>query len=155
MMSDMETTAVPLLDRVEVIHDRRVPDPADRALDAWRLATALRSLIARDDEPPTLWRSATFAQGVEAIRVSLAAVHTRVALTRTSRVLLDDASPAGSAFPLAAQRLARDPAAVALAIRWLELEAGTQLPSWRDIVRRRTLEPTDRRTAPDAELWFG
>ena len=151
----METTAIATLDRVDGIHDHRVSDPADRAREAHRLATALRSLVARDEEPPPLWRSATFAHGVEAIRATLVSVRAAAALDGSARRLLGAEDGAGPSFGLVAQRLARDPAAVALAIRWLEIDGKVTLPPWPDVVRRRTLEPADRQVAVDAELWFG
>jgi hypothetical protein len=151
----METTAVATLDRVDVIHGHRVSDPADHAQEAQRLATALRSLIARDDEPPPLWRSATFAHGVEAIRASLVDARTTAALVRSARGLLQTEDGAESSFRLVVQRLARDPAAVALAIRWLEIDGTVTLPPWPDVVRRRSIAPLDRQPVPDVELWFG
>ncbi len=156
----METTAVATLDRVDVIHDhrvsdRRISDPADRAHEAQGLASALRSLVARDEEPPPLWRSATFAQGVEAIRASLGDARTTAALARAARGLLHAADGAGRSFGVAARLLARDPVAVALAIRSLEVDGAVTLPPWPDLVRRHSIAPPDPEPVPDAELWFG
>jgi hypothetical protein len=122
---------------------------------ACRLASALRSLVARDDGPPPVWRSAAFADGVEAIRTSLAKATTLSAIDRVAAVLLDGATGSGWSFSQAAQRLARDPAAVAIAMCWLEAEDRVMLPAWSEVIRRRTLEPIRKHTAPDAELWFG
>ncbi len=141
-----------------VVSRDRTDGPTSRDLletPAGRLASVLRSLVARDDEPPPLWRSASFADGVEAIRTSLAGAHTPSAIDRAAAVLLDGAGRPGWTFPVAAQRLARDPAAVAVAIRWLELDARVELPSWSGVVRRHSLEPVGTLSGGDAELWFG
>lgn len=122
---------------------------------ACRLASALRSLVARDDEPPPVWRTPAFADGVEAIRASLSGAHTPSVIDRAATVLLDGAARADWSFSLAAQRLARDPAAVAIAMRWLELDARAALPAWPDVVRRRALQPVRAPAARDVELWFG
>ncbi len=122
---------------------------------AARLASALRSLVARDDELPPVWRSAAFADGVDAIRTSLSEAHTRSAIDRAATVLLEAATRSGWSFPIAAQRLARDPAAVAIAIRWLEVDGRRALPAWPDVVRRHALEPAGSLVTPEAELWFG
>jgi len=122
---------------------------------AQRLASALRSLVARDDEPPPVWRSPAFADGVGAIRTSLAQTHARSVIDHAATVLLDGEGRSGWSFAQAAQRLARDPAAVAIAIRWLEVDQRVSLPAWPDVVRRRSLEPDDQPSRADAELWFG
>jgi hypothetical protein len=126
-----------------------------RQSTARRLASALSSLVARDDEPPPVWRSATFADGVEAIRTSLAGAHTSSAIERAASVLLDGAGRSDWSFALAVQRLGRDPAAVAIAMRWLEVDARVMLPPWPEVVRRRILEPVGKLLGGDAELWFG
>jgi hypothetical protein len=154
-MAGMETTAVATLDRVDVIHDHRVDGPADRRREGERLAGALRSLIARDDAPPPLWLSPTFSHGVEAIRASLTGIDTTVVLIRSARGMLEPVDAAGTPFAVVAQRLARDPAAVALAVRWLEIDGATSLPAWPELVRRRSIEPPDRDSDPDAAIWFG
>lgn len=150
----METTTVATPHRVDVIADRRVGGPADRRQEGERLAAALRSLIARDDAPPPLWLSATFTRGVETIRASLDGVETTAVLVRSARGMLEPVDAQGTPFALVAQRLARDPAAVALGIRWLEIDGTMRLPAWPELVRRRSIEPLDR-TARDAEIWFG
>jgi hypothetical protein len=122
---------------------------------AQRLASALRSLVARDDEPPSVWRSASFADGVEAIRTSLAEAHTPSAIDHAATVLLDGDVPTDWSFALAAQRLARDPAAVAIAVRWLEVAGRVVLLPWPEVVRHRSLEPAGYQVGADAELWFG
>jgi hypothetical protein len=154
-MRGMETTAVATLDRVEVIHDGRVDDPADRRREGERLAAALGSLIARDDAPPPLWLTPTFSHGVDAIRASLTGIESTNVLIRSARGMLDPVDDAGTPFALVAQRLARDPAAVALAVRWLEIDRATALPSWPELVRRRSIEPVEPTPARDAEIWFG
>jgi len=122
---------------------------------ARRLASVLRSLVARDDEPPSVWRSVAFADGVEAIRRSLAGAHTPSAIDRAAIVLLDGSGRSGWPFSLAAQRLGRDPAAVAIALRWLEVDGRVKLPDWPDVVRRHSLAAVGTLSETDAELWFG
>lgn len=154
MIGVMETTTAAPLHRVDVITDRQAESSADRRREGERLAAALRSLIARDDAPPPLWLSATFTRGVETIRASLDPVETTAVLVRSARGMLEPVDAEGTPFAVLAQRLARDPAAVALGIRWLEIDGRTRLPAWPEVVRRRSIEPDDR-TARDAEIWFG
>jgi hypothetical protein len=155
MIGAMETSAVVTIDRAPSTPGARVESLLDLGREIERLGAALRSLVARDDEPPILWRSVTFASGVEAIREALGPVATVPELAWSGRGLIEVEAGRTSSFARAAQRLARDPASVALALRWLELDGRNRLPAWTDVVRRRSLEPLGRDPVHDAGLWFG
>jgi hypothetical protein len=158
MIGSMDTIVRSALDRQDVIRerrDRRADGPLDQRQEGERLATALRSLIARDEAPPPLWLSATFARGVDTIRASLAGIETTSVLVRSARGMLEPVDADGTPFAVLARRLARDPAAVALGIRWLEIDLACALPPWPDVVRRRSLDPAAREPAGDAAIWFG
>jgi hypothetical protein len=131
------------------------------AVDRWSplreleaLADALPLLIARDDERPRTWSLPAFIAQVAATRASLAgptAVRTLAAHLRPVdvRERVD-----GPPFEQAARRLARDAEAVGLAIRWLEIETDARLPSWPELLRRRSV-PGAGDAVIDAGLWFG
>jgi hypothetical protein len=158
MIAHMETivrSALDPLDDIQKRPDRRADGPLDRRQEGKRLAAALRSLIARDEAPPPLWLSLTFAHGVDAIRASLAGIESTGVLVRSARGLLEPVDPEGTPFAALARRLARDPAAVALGLRWLEIDLGCTLPPWPDLVRRRRLGPVDGDPVRDAAIWFG
>ena len=133
------------------------PVPADATREALdRLADALPSLVARDDDPPPLWRSAEFAQQVEDLRTALGPARSADELLRRVRCVgpLEPVARHES-FDALARRLARDPLCVALAIRWIELASDRPLAAWPALVRRRSLAlcPAD----PELEVatWFG
>jgi hypothetical protein len=126
--------------------DLRPPAPPapwpGRAVDADSqvLASALAQLLERDGERPARWSTPSFSLAVETAR----------------QMPLDGPSTLGHQerldFAAAAVRLARDPWAVALAIRQLERRAQRRLPPWIDLVDAglRT-----RPSALDTALWFG
>jgi hypothetical protein len=58
-------------------------------------------------------------------------------------------------FESAARRLAGDATAVAFAIRWLELQADSDLPGWPEVLRRGSFRSTTPHGHLDAALWFG
>jgi hypothetical protein len=136
------------------------------------LAEALPFLLARDDERPHLWRSAVFADQVSTMRSRVAAILDPHGLVgRVRRLGIELAPPADppvvgaeedrrpGRFESAARRLGRDPVAVALAIRWLEIRSGTRLPTWDDLMRRRVMVPqpagSESAFGRDASIWFG
>jgi hypothetical protein len=151
----METTAALVSDRVAPVREARVDDLRELGRAIERLGTVLRSLVARDDEPPPVWRSATFARGVEAIRATLSPVASLPELAWSARGLVDAEPGANLPFGIVAHRLARDPASVALAVRWHEIDGAVRVAAWPDVVRRRSLEPVGRDPVHEAGLWFG
>ncbi len=142
-------------ERVAPVREVRVDDLQSLALGIERLGAVLRSLVARDDDPPVMWRSATFARGVEAIRATLAPAASLPELAWSARGLVDAEPGAKTPFGIVAHRLGRDPASVALAVRWLEIEGAARIAAWPDVIRRRSLAPTGRDPVHEAGLWFG
>ena len=130
--------------------------------DAWTalereletLADILPFLLAHDDERPIAWSAPAFVGQVEFVRSSVATVAKRRHLAaRLGPARVRDET---GRFERAAQRVAVDPVAVGLTIRWLEIETDSRLPSWTDILRRRTLDPTPPGlTSADTSLGFG
>ncbi len=133
-------------------------DSANLQRDLEMLADALPFLVARDDDRPPMWMSPEFGRQVAAARVHVATIasHRRLA-TRMRLVEAPDAvEPRESGrFEAAARRLAHDATCVALAIRCVELRANAHLPSWTEILRRRTLAVTPVDPGRDGSLWFG
>ena len=127
--------------------------PGDDDLRA--LADALAWLLARDGDDPPLWWSPTFARQVASARSVVATV------TSTTRLSagLERPGPSGTGvrgrFDADARRLARDPVSVALAVRWLELRDGAMLPTWTELLRRRSLSPCAPDRGPEPTPWFG
>jgi hypothetical protein len=92
----------------------------------------------------------------------VAAIRSRVATIVNRRLLAarlgPDANAAeGSRFEQAARRLACDANAVALAIRWIEIQGDLRLPGWPEILRRRAFRAGNSTTTPTTEdpYWFG
>jgi hypothetical protein len=111
------------------------------------LAAALSHLLRRDEECPARWRSASFADAVEAIRRDLGSA---TAIQSLPAPYVDGDRDLG--FQDAVARLARNPDDVAVAIRRLELAERRPLPPWLDLVRHGLpSRPSDLDTA----LWFG
>lgn len=135
-----------------------VDDPwTSREHDLANLADVLPFLLLRDDEQPARWLTPAFGEQVALVRTQVARIPDgrRVAARLETDASHEPGSPEGR-FERASRRLASDPAAVALVIRWLEIEADTRLPSWSDILRGRALRPTSApHFATDASFWFG
>ncbi len=111
-------------------------------------------LVLAHDERPNSWLAPAFVRQVAFIRSRVAGVARRRHLAARLGPDLTEAGP--GRFERAARRIAVDPTAVALAIRYLEIEADTRLPSWSDILRRRTIQPAPTGPgSPEAALWFG
>jgi hypothetical protein len=123
--------------------------------DLRHLADALSSLLAREGDDPPLWWSATFARRVASARSVVSSV------TSTSRLAAGlerrswQAAAARNRFDADARRLARDAISVAIAIRWLEVRHGSSLPTWPELLRRRSLAPRSSDPRSEATLWFG
>jgi hypothetical protein len=93
------------------------------------LASALNHLLARDESRPARWLAPSFATDVERARMRL-----RRVVRATD---LPEHTPGeATTFGTAVDALGRDPAAVALAIRRLEITRSAALPAWEDLVRR-------------------
>lgn len=122
-----------------------VPRARDADAAALFLATSLDQLLRRDRERPPRWMTRSFAADVE---------RTRLALRRavSARDLEWSAPAAPLSFGAAVELLGRDAAAVALAVRRLEIARSAALPPWEDLVRR-GVPPT---TSPlEVATWFG
>lgn len=117
------------------------------------LADILPFLVSRHDEPPAGWLAPAFGRQIAFVRSRV----TTIANNRHLAARLGpDATGLEGRFERATRRLATDATAVALAIRWLEIEADTRFPSWSEILRRRTLHPAPvERAGADASFWFG
>jgi hypothetical protein len=114
--------------------------------EAGALAAALAHLLVRDEERPAIWHAATFSDAVEAARAGLA---TGAAMPAGPSEAVA-ADPPG--FREAVDRLARDPAAVAGAIRRIEATRRGPLPAWVHLVRHGLPAlPSDL----DRSIWFG
>jgi hypothetical protein len=126
-------------------HARPADRPADRHADGLLLASALGHLLGRDGERPARWLTAAFAADVE---------RARLPLRRVVRVRDLPTAPAGGVltFAEAVAMLGRDPVAVALAIRRLEIARSGALPAWEDLARR-GVPPTT--SLLDVATWFG
>jgi hypothetical protein len=111
------------------------------------LAAALSHLLRRDEDCPARWRSAAFAEAVEAARGDLGSA-TAIQLLPVPHTYEDR----DLAFQDAVARLARNPDDVAVAIRRLELAERRSLPPWLALVR---LGLPSRPSDLDTALWFG
>ncbi len=140
------------MEAFEIHHDRDLPE---RELET--LADALLLLVARDDEIPAGWLSPAFGREVATIRTRVASVVTKAHLAAR----LEPGAEAGTdveagRFERACRRLAVDAPAVALAIRWLEIQDDHRLPTWSEILQRRRILPIPASpTNADAAHWFG
>lgn len=130
--------------------------------DAWAslerdletLADILPFLLSRDDERPATWLAPAFGRQIATVRSRVTTIaHTRHLAAR----LGPDATGAEAGrFERAARRLAADATAVALAIRWIEIQTDMRLPSWSEILRRRTVHPVSLAGASAGDpFWFG
>ena len=127
------------------MHPPTTIDQPDSA-EARVLAEALTHLLARDDEPPARWLAPAFADAVGRARAEQHA-------DAWGHGLAHGLSPAAPlTFHAAVARLAHDPRSVAVAIRYLEIAGGRRLPSWPELIHRRTPAAP---TSFDASLWFG
>jgi hypothetical protein len=135
--------------------DAARPDAGDLAREIEVMAEALPILIARDDDPPALWLSASFASEVDDTRSLLSSIDSVHDLAGRSLLALRSGVAEVRAFEAAARRLAGDAPSVGLAIRWLEIQTGTRLPSWPELMRRRPTHPLPSPAPLDAALWFG
>jgi hypothetical protein len=111
------------------------------------LAEALAHVLGRDDDRPARWRTTAFAVAVDRARTELRGI----ASVPNLHVPSGERSGALT-FDEAIERIARNPADVAAAIRRLELSARQPLPAWPELVRR-GLPP--RPSDLDVALWFG
>jgi hypothetical protein len=125
--------------------------------DLASLADVLPFLLLRDDERPAKWLTAAFERDVASVRSRIARiVERRQIAARLGDDTSAGTSPAESRFERASRRLATDAVAVALVIRWLEIDTDARFPSWPDILRRRTAHPAlATYVASDHSLWFG
>ena len=141
--------------RHSVPGQRRDPDPGSVARELETLAEALPLLIARDDARPPRWVSTAFAAQVAAVRSLLSAAVSIHDLAARSVFVGDGERLDVDSFESAARRLAGDATAVAFAIRWLELQADSDLPGWPEILRRGSFRSMAQIGHLDAALWFG
>jgi hypothetical protein len=129
-----------------------IGDALERDLAA--LADQLPILLPSDLHRPSRWFSDEFGRQVATVRSAVTTI-------ADGRDLARHLEPANTGTGIdgserAARRLASDATAVALAIRWLEIEADIRLPSWSEILRRRTLFLFPGRLGSvDASAWFG
>jgi hypothetical protein len=130
-------------------------DAGPRARELEVMAEALPILIARDDDPPALWLSASFATEVAAVRSSLASIDSVHDLATRSWLALRAGMAEVRAFEAAARSLAGDATCVGLAIRWLEIQTDSRLPAWPELLRRRPTHVPPPVGSVDAALWFG
>lgn len=122
--------------------------------DLQRLADILRFLLLRDDDRPARWLSPAFCEEIAHVRSAVTTIANHHQLT--ARLGPDAMSPGTGRFEWAARRLAADATAVGLAIRWLEIELDTRLPTWSSILRRQALRPAPvSRGVDEAPFWFG
>jgi hypothetical protein len=126
-----------------------------RAREIEIMAEALPILIARDDDPPALWLSASFASDVADVRASFATIESIHDLTTRSWLALRAGLTEVRMFEAAARSLASDATCVGLAIRWLEIQADTRLPAWPELLRRRSTYVFTLDERRDAAIWFG
>ncbi len=143
------------MDDIEAFETHHGRDLPERKLET--LADALQLLVARDDEIPARWLSPAFGREVATIRTLVASVATKTHLAAR----LEPDAEAGTdveagRFERACRRLAADAPAVALAIRWLEIQDDHRLPTWPEILRRRRILPVPVPSATsEAASWFG
>ncbi len=125
-----------------------------RARELETLADILPLLVVRVDERPATWLAPAFVRQVAFVRSRIATITNGRLLA--ARLGPEVPGPGPGRFERATRRLSADATAVALAIRWLEIEDETRLPSWVEILRRRTIgiAPVASRNA-DASFWFG
>jgi hypothetical protein len=139
--------------RVHTAHP--VDDPwTSLERDLETLADILPLLVVRVDERPATWQAPAFARQVAFVRSRIVAIANGRLLS--ARLGPEPPGPGSGRFERATRRLATDATAVALAIRWLEIADETRLPSWAEILRRRSIgtPPVVSRNA-DASIWFG
>jgi hypothetical protein len=115
--------------------------PSDATEKVEALSDALPFLVARDGDRPTVWLTDAFMARVAASRTYLAAVRTTAGLVARIGSAVETWQTGHGRFEAAARHLAADPRSVAIAIRLHEIQHGVRLPSWPEILRRRSLEP--------------
>ena len=135
-------------------------EPADQAArsverELQTLAEALGSLLARDGEDPPVWASAAFVRRVAAARSVIASVAEPERLASGLEQTRRWRASGSTRFAMDARRLAGDAVAIAIAIRWMELRERADLPTWPELLRRRSLAPRRIETAPQPGHWFG
>jgi hypothetical protein len=122
--------------------------------DLETLADVLPFLLSRDDERPATWLSPEFDRQVAAIRSRVSTIVNRRLLA--ARLGPDANVSDGSRFEQAARRLASDANAVALAVRWIEIQGDQRLPSWPEVLRRQAFRATSSAPATTGDPhWFG
>jgi hypothetical protein len=130
-------------------------DDQSVARDLEAAAEALASIVGGDDEHPARWSSTTFVADVARSRSRLSMVLTMDELVAARRRFLPGEPIATSDRELAAGRLARDPIAVAFALRALELEEQVRLAPWPDLLRKRAVTSIKTDASLSVEIWFG
>jgi hypothetical protein len=110
------------------------------------LGSALLHLLARDEPPPAAWATSFFEGGVTYHRAWLSSMQTTAELDRLAPPTVDPT------FWGAVSSLARDPLAVAVAVRRLELARGASLPAWSAILRHGVAPRVSR---AEQGRWFG
>jgi hypothetical protein len=122
------------------------PQPVPAASTAGLLGSALLHVLARDEPPPATWATSVFEGGVTYHRAWLSSIQTTAELDRLAPPAVDPT------FRGAVSALARDPLAVAVAVRRLELARGAALPAWTAILRHGVGPRVSR---AEQGLWFG
>lgn len=134
-------------------------DPSDRDVvgaehELRALSEALASLLARDGDDPQAWTSPPFVRRVAAARSIIATVDDPVRLATGLKQTSRSRETTG-ARRARVRRLAGDPVAVAIVLRWHEIRVRRAVPGWSELVRRRSLEPPLSDPTPDVGHWFG
>ncbi len=132
----------------------RGTDAASRS-DVDALARARKTLLRRDDEYPARWSSPTFVAGVAAERAALSPILTSRRLLGAWRRRRDRERLTRRPFDETARGLAGDPVHVAFALRRLELDRGTRLAAWPDVLRHRALIWVRVDEAREAAVFLG
>ena len=130
-------------------------DDQSVARDLEAAARALGSLLSRDDEHPARWSSPAFVTEVAKSRSRLSFVLTMDELVTARRRILPGEPITTSGSDLATGRLSREPVAVALALRALELERQVRLAPWVDLLRDREVRAIESNASLSVEIWFG
>lgn len=109
---------------------------SDRSIQGERLlehAVLLHMWLEKPARVPERWRSSTFARNVDLVRAHLKPIQTHDMLClsygREHFHIVAVGPP-----PRAPQVISSDATEVAYAVRWLELDRGTDLGAWRSIV---------------------
>jgi hypothetical protein len=122
------------------------PQPVPSVSTAGLLGSALLHVLGRDEPPPAAWATFAFAGGVAYHRAWLSSAQSTAELDPLAPPAVDPT------FWGAVSALARDPLAVAVAVRRLELARGAALPGWPAILRHGVAPRVSR---DEQGRWFG